>query len=505
MRRAVRVSIRFLSAALVAALMQSGCAVGPNFKAPPPPANTGYTHEPLPAQTETTQVVGGEAQRFQLGRDLPGEWWKLFGSDKLDALISDAMANYPDIAAQQAALRAAREGVRAQEGLFVPQVQGTASAERFRSSGASSIARGFPGFISTIYQANVQVSYALDVFGGERRALEELQGQAEQQNFVLEASYLTLTSNVANTAIQIASLRDQIAATNEIIAIEEQQLRIIQRQFELGSRTRAEVAQQQAVLAAARVTLPTLQQQLSEAQHGLAVLTGRATQEAAPVDFALSDLKLPQELPVSLPSALIAQRPDIKQQEMVMREQSAAIGIATANMLPQLTLTGAYGGESLQLSTLLTPAGSSWSLIGNIAQPLFQGGALRAKRRAAVDRFNQAGATYRLVVLGALQNVADTLSALDHDGQGLKAEYDALQADKAALDLTQQQYDAGAIAYAALLTLQQNYQQARIAFVQAQARRYADTVSLFQALGGGWWNRSDPGTLPHPSMTDANR
>jgi NodT family efflux transporter outer membrane factor (OMF) lipoprotein len=501
----VTVSVRFLSAALVAALMQSGCAVGPNFKAPQPPAGTGYTNEPLPAQTETTQVAGGEAQRFELGRDLPGEWWKLFGSDKLDALINEATANYPDIAAQQAALRAAREQVRAQEGVFLPQVTGAASAQRFRSSGASSLAPGFPGFISNIYQANVQVSYALDLFGSERRTLEELQAQAVQQNFELETSYLTLTSNVAATAIRIASLRDQIAATNEIVTLEAQQLRVIERQFELGSRPRADVLQYQSNLAAVRATLPPLEQQLTAEQHALAVLTGHTAADAKPVEFALTDLKLPQELPVSLPSALIAQRPDIQLQEMVMREQSAAIGVATANMLPQLTLSGAYGGESLRLSNLLTPAGTFWNLTAGISQPLFHGGALRAQRRAAVERFNQAGATYRLVVLQALQNVADALSALDHDAQALKAEYDALQAATAALDLVQRQYNDGAVAYVALLLQQQAYQQARIAFVQAQASRYADTVTLFHALGGGWWNRNDPGTLPRPSVPDASR
>jgi NodT family efflux transporter outer membrane factor (OMF) lipoprotein len=487
--------IRSAVLTLVCALAPFGCAVGPNFKTPAPPAANGYTQTALPAQTEATETAGGEAQRFQFGRDLPGQWWHLFGSDMLDALINEAMANYPDIAAQQAALRAARENVRAENGVFLPQFLGSAAASRIKSSGAS-IAPGFPGFITDLYQANVQVSYALDLFGGERRTLEQLQAQLIAQNFQLEASYLTLTSNVATTAIRLASLHDQIAATNEIIDIEDKQLRIIERQFELGSRTQADVLQQRSILASVRATLPGLQQQLAMAEHQLAVLTGHTTQDAAPVEFALSDLKLPLELPVSLPAALVAQRPDVAQQEAMMRQESAAIGIATANMLPQVTLTGAYGGESVRLYELLKPAGTAWSLTAGITQPLFEGGALRAKRRAAIDNYNGANARYQLVVLQALQNVADALTALDHDAQALKAQYDALQAAKAALDLIQKQYNDGAVAYVALLAQQQTYQQARIGYVQAQASRYADTVALFQALGGGWWQRSDPGTLP---------
>jgi NodT family efflux transporter outer membrane factor (OMF) lipoprotein len=478
--------------ALVLAL--SSCAVGPNFKSPPAPATDGYTSEALPEQTEATAVAGGETQRFQLGGELPGQWWTLFASTRLDALIAEAMVNYPDIAAQQAALRAARENVRAQEGVFSPQIQGTGGAVREKVSGAT-IGPGFPGFITNVFQANVNVSYTFDLFGGERRALEGLQAQAVAQNFKLEASYLTLTTNVASTAIQLASVRDQIAATHEIIAVEEKQLALIQRQFELGSQTRADVLQQQSNLASVRATLPPLQQQLAAAEHQLAVLTGHFPHDAARAEFTLSDLALPQDLPVSLPSSLVAQRPDIKAQEAMMHQASAAIGVATANMLPQVTLSGAYGGESLVFSELLTPGSNTWSIAAGITQPLFQGGTLRAKRRAAIDTYEESSAQYRLIVLQAFQNVADTLTALDNDAQALKAENDALNAAKASLDFIQRQYDDGAANYVSLLTAQQTYQQARIAAVRALASRYTDTVTLFQALGGGWWNRTDAGAL----------
>jgi NodT family efflux transporter outer membrane factor (OMF) lipoprotein len=484
-------SVAGLLAVMTPALALTGCAVGPDFKPPMPPAADTYTREILLTQTE---AAGVEAQIFQFGHDLPGQWWTLFGSPKLNALIGDAMANYPNIASQQAALRAAAEDARAGTGVFYPQIQGTGNATREQVSGAS-IGPGFPGFIANIYQTNVNVSYAFDVFGGERRKVEGLQARALAQNFKLEAGYLTLTSSVAATAIQLASVRGQMAATHEILAVEEKQLAIIKRQFELGSRTRADVLQQQANLDSGRATLPALQQQLAIAEHQLAVLTGRFPNEAPQVQFDLSDLELPQDLPVSLPSSLLAQRPDIRAQQMMMRQASAAIGVATANMLPQLTLSAAFGGESLNFATLIKPGSITWNLAAGVTQPLFAGGTLRAKRRAAIDEFDQARAQYRLTVLQAFQNVADTLTALDNDAQALKAEDNTVRTAKASLDLLQKQYDDGAVNYVSLLTAEQTYQQARIAEVRTAANRYSDTVTLFAALGGGWWNRNDPGTL----------
>jgi NodT family efflux transporter outer membrane factor (OMF) lipoprotein len=487
-------------AAAVGALMTStvltmaGCAVGPNFKKPPPPATDAYTAEKLPPQTMSTAVSGGEAQHFNFGDDLPGQWWTLFGSKQLDALVEAAMSSYPDIEAQQAALREARDNVRAQQGVFVPQVQAAFNQERAKISGAS-IAPGFPGYVTNLYQANVNVSYTFDFFGAERRQLENLQAQATYQNYVLEGSYLTLTSNVASTAVQLVSAKEQIVVTHEIIALEEKELGIIQRQFDLGTHTRADVLQQQSNLASVRATLPALQQQLAAAEHQLAVLTGRLPHDAAPVEFDLSDLKLPEDLPVSLPSKLVAQRPDIRAQEALMHEASAAIGVATANLLPQVTLTGAYGDESLLFADLFKPGSGVWDLATGVTAPIFQGGTLRARRRAAIDAYDQAAAAYRLTVLNAFQNVADTLTALDNDAEALKADSDAVNAAKDSLDLIQRQYDAGAVNYVSLLTAQQLYQQARIAYVRALASRYTDTITLFQALGGGWWNRQDKGAL----------
>jgi NodT family efflux transporter outer membrane factor (OMF) lipoprotein len=476
-------------------LLLSACAVGPDFHAPPPPATEGYAPGDLKKSTTATGVVGGESQRFQAGQELPGEWWTLFGSTALDQLIEQAMAKYPDISAQQAALREARENVRAQAGVFLPKLAGSGFAERNKTSGGS-IAPGFPGFITNIFTANVNVSYTFDLFGGERRTLEQLQAQAEQQNFQLEASYLTLTSNVAAAAVQLAATRDLIEATQQIISLEEKQLTVIQRRVQLGAQTNADVLQQKSSLASVRATLPPLQQQLAVTEHQLAVLTGRFPHEVTAPALKLADLKLPQDLPVSLPSVLVAQRPDIRAQSAVVHQTSAAIGVATANMLPQLTLNGSFGGEALRFASLLEPGSNAWSISGQVIQPLFEGGALRAKRRAAIDAYDQAAAQYQLTVLGAFQNVADTLTALDNDAQSLNAQYDALAAAQAGLDLIQRQYEIGAANYVTLLTAQQSYQQSRLAYVRALASRYTDTVTLFQALGGGWWHRKDAGALP---------
>ncbi len=480
------------------ALALSACAVGPNYHPPARPTQDGYTREGLPAQTASTGVAGpgGEAQSFELGSDLTGQWWTLFGSAKLDALIQQAMASYPDIATQQAALREARQNVRAEEGNFLPQLQGQISASRSQTPGAL-VFPGFPNFISNSFYATVSVAYTFDFFGKERRTVEGLKAQAEQQSFVLEASYLTLTSNIATQAIQVASVRGQIAATRQIIALEEQQLSVVQGLYRLGSKARSDILLQQSNIATERATLPPLQQQLAQAEHQLALLTGRSPRDATPLELDLSDLNLPQDLPVTLPSSLVAQRPDIRQQAAVVHQMSAQIGVATANMLPQISLSSTdIGNVATNASTWAEASAGIWGLGGQVVAPLFEGGTLRARRRAAVDAYDQAVSQYKLVVLQAFQAVADALTALENDAQALKAQRVALDAAQASLDLTQQQYAVGAVDSVTLLTAQQTYQQARLNYVRALASRYTDSVTLFAALGGGWWHRNDPGTLP---------
>lgn len=478
----------------VTALALSGCAVGPNYRPPAAPSVQGYTAEPLPARTASTPTPGGQAQHFVLGRDLPGEWWTLFGSTEISELVAQAMASYPDITAQQAALREALLTLRAEKGNFLPQVQGGVLGARQKEP---AFFPGLPAFIYNTFNAAVNVSYTFDIWGKERRTVEGLHAQAVKQSFMLEASYLTLTSNVVSTAIKLAEARAQIAATKEIIDIEGQALAVAKKRFQLGVVTEADVLQQQSSLDATRATLPPLQQQLATDEHMLAILTGRFPKNAAPVELTLSDLKLPQDIPVSLPSSLVAQRPDVREQTAAMQAASAQIGVATANMLPQLTLySTSFGDTSFFSSTLFSPSSNAWSLGGNLTQPLFEGGALRAKRKAAVAAYQEAAAQYRLTVLQAFQNVADTLTALHNDAQALAAQQDALDSARASLDLIQKQYAVGAVDYVALLQAQQTYQNARLNRVSAVAARYTDTVALFQALGGGWWNRKDPGTMP---------
>ena len=483
---------RTIAIAAVTGAWRAACGVGPNFRPPRPPRATAYTEHSLATATVATGADGAGVQHLQIGRDLPGEWWHLFRSPTLDRLIREAIDHHPTLIAQQAALREARENLRAGEGAFAPAVTGTLGGERERVSGAS-IAPGFPGFITNVFQATVGVSYTFDVFGGQRRELERLRAQVEEQRFLLEGSYLTLTANVAATAVQLASVNAQIAATRRIVALEGAQLERIQRQYAIGIRTEGDVLQQRANLADVRASLPGLLQQRAAAQHALAALTGRLPQAARPVEIRLRDLVLPTDVPVTVPSALTAQRPDIRAQQALLHQASAAVGIATANLLPSLTLSGEFGGQSLQSATLLSPAAGVWNVMGGLTSPLFEGGRLRAQRRAAIDAYQQAAALYRVTVLTAFQNVADSLTALGHDAEAVQAQNDALAAARASLALIQRQYDAGAVNYVTLLSAQRAYQRARIADIRAVAARYTDTIALFQSLGGGWWNRQDVG------------
>lgn len=487
----LRVVYRPPSMAL-ATLALASCAVGPNFKPPPPPATTSYIHE----QAALSQRLSGSSvqrQTLHVGEDLPGDWWKAFGSSSLDTLIVRAMRSYPALEAQQAALRAAQQDLRASQGIFFPQLQGQGAAVR-QSELGSSVGIGLPSLITNVFQATVNVSYTFDIFGGERRNVEAMRARAEQQQFQLEASYLTLTSNVVASAIQFASTREQLVVTDDIIDLETRQLRVIKRQFDLGSRARADVLQQESNLAAVRATRPALQQQCAVYEHELAVLTGQLPSDAKPMDLRLADLKLPGDLPVALPSALLIRRPDVRAQQAVLHQASAEVGVATANMLPQVTLTGYAGTESFRYLNLVQ-SGRIWELAAGLAQPLFEGGTLLARRRSAVAQYDEAAANYRQVVLNAFENVADVLTALDNDAAAMQANDDSAVAAKTSLDLIQQQYADGAASYESLLAAEQSYQRARIDQVRALAARFVDTVNLFQALGGGWWHRAHLGAV----------
>jgi NodT family efflux transporter outer membrane factor (OMF) lipoprotein len=478
-----------LHLALVAVTL-AGCAVGPDFRRPAPPAVASYTAEALPAETAEAKVAGGEPQRFAFGEEIPPQWWALFRSEALDRLIRQALSDSPTLAAAQATLRVAEENRRAQFGAFFPSVEGNASGSRSKISGALFGQPGIDISPFTLYNASVDVSYALDLFGGTRRELEALQAQVDYQRYQLEGAWLALTANLVTTAVQEGAIRAQIRATGEIVAAEEQQLALVEQRFRLGGGSRPDVLAQQAQLAQTRATLPPLEKQLAQARHRLALLSGRFPGEAGALpEFDLEGFRLPQELPVSLPSSLARQRPDIRGAEELLHAASARIGVATANLYPQVTLTGSLGSQATKVGDLFGSGTSVWSLGAGLLQPIFRGGELTAKRRAAIAAYDQAEAQYRETVLLAFQNVADVLRALEMDAQTLKAQTDAEAAARSSLDLVRQQFRLGAVSYLALLNAERQHQQARIGLVQAQAARFSDTAALFQALGGGWWNR----------------
>lgn len=470
----------------------SGCMVGPNFRSPASPNVKRLTETSLPAKTVTTKGIGsaGKAQYFVTGKNISAEWWRLFRSRDINALIDMGIANNPNLTAAYAALRLAQENFNVQMGnSMLPAFNGQLGGQRQLFPGASLNNVATPSSIFNLFNANVNVAYTLDIFGGARRQLEALAAQVDYQQFQLIAAYLTLTSNIVTTAVTIASLQAQIEATHSLIRAQEGQLTILRDQLRLGGVSAANVLTQQTLVAQTIATLPPLEKSLSINRHALAALIGTYPDRAMP-SIRLSSLHLPEKIPVSFPSSIVRQRPDVRASEALLHVASAQIGVATANLFPQFTLSGAYGWQAGTPSTLFATTTNFWNIGTQIAQPIFHGGALFAQRRAAIASFDQAYAQYKQTVLQAFQNVADSLKAIEFDARTFKAQRAAELAAYDSLALTQQQYRLGGVSYLSLLTAQQQYQQTIIARIQAQAARYTDTAALFQALGGGWWNKT---------------
>lgn len=476
----------------------AGCTVGPDFVRPELAADADYAQQAFTRTVQADIGAGGAAQRLIAGMDIPGQWWTLFRSPELNALVEEALRANPDVSAAQAALRQANELVYADQASLFPSVGANLSKTREKVSGASTGAASAP--ILTLSSASLNVSYAPDVFGGTRRQIESSTAQAQYQRFALEATYLTLSTNVVNTAVNLASLRDQIAATGQIIQLQSDQLDLLQAQRRLGAIADTDVLTQQTALAQTRATLAPLQKQLAQTRNQLMAYLGRFPNQDKGERFNLASLHLPQELPVSLPSALVSQRPDVRAAEAQLHEASANIGVAVANQLPQFSITGSLGSTVASGSTLFSAGSGVWSLAGAIAQPLFDAGALEHRKRAAVAAYDQSAAQYRGTVITAFQDVANVLRALEADAEALQQQVAAERSAQASLALVQAQYRLGAVAYINLLTAQQTYQNTVLTRVQAQAVRYSDSAALFQALGGGWWNRRDvdPGSKGHP-------
>ncbi len=476
---------RALWTALAAAMLVGCTTVGPNFKSPAAPAVDSYTRAPSPAGTASAPTALGSAQQLAAAPAVAADWWRGFGSDKLDALVARAMDNSPSLAAAEATLRQARETYAAQAGsTLYPTVNGKLGASRSEINAASLGQSNSRQTIYNLYNAGVAVNYNLDLFGGNRRALEALAAQADYQRFQLAGARLTLAGNVVTTAFGQAQIASQLQATQAILKAQQAQLDIARKRFALGAAARADVLTLQTQVEQTRATLPALRNKLEQADHLLAVLSGQAPGAAAIPHFALEDFTLPRQLPVVIPSELVRQRPDIQASTALLHAATAQYGVAISNLYPQINLSASFGTQALTTSALFGPGSMVWNLAGQLAQPLFNAG-LKSGANAAQASLQAAGANYQQTVLQALRNVADALRQLENDSQVLQAQASADRAAQESLKLVEQQYQLGAASYLQLLTAQQQAQQTRISLIAAQAARLADSAALYQAMGGG--------------------
>ncbi|TAM11788.1 MAG: efflux transporter outer membrane subunit [Nevskiaceae bacterium] len=469
---------------VVTVIAFGGCRARPDFHRPAPPAVERYTAQPLPGAAG----AGSDAQRLVTGGDVPAEWWTLFRSPQLDALIARALDANPDLAAATAALRVAQENLSAGKGALYPNAGIGFNASRQRNAGtlASPLQSGADYF--ALHTAQVSVSWAPDLFGGTRRGLEALRAQADVQRFQLAAARLSLTANVVVAAINEAGLRAQMATTQGVIADQRQTLESLERQFALGAVPEAAVAAQQAALAGAEAGLPPLRKQLEQQRDALAALLGEPPSQMDAPRFELADLHLPPVLPLTLPARLVERRPDVLAAEATLHVASAQVGVAVANRLPKLVLGANAGSAAADLTALFSQGTSFWELAAGITEPVFDAGSLKHQQRAAEAAFDQAKAQYRATVIAALQNVADTLHALRNDADALAAARTAEQAAARSLAISRRQFAHGDVSHVAVLQAEQTAQQAELALVQAQVGRYSDSAALVQALGGGGWH-----------------
>ncbi len=490
-----RLSARLTAAVSLVALL-AGCAVGPDFKEPAAPDGKGYTEDGIP----NTKVPDGkeQEQRFVLGKKITGDWWQLFHANRLNAVLEQAIAGNQNIIAARATLAQAREVVAQAKGPLYPQVDLSSGISRQQVSEAE---LGLPGVSPpfNIYSIGPTVSYSLDPFGGNRRRVEQQEATAVYQAFQLDAAYLSLTGNAVTQALNIASARAQIKAVESIIKDDQENLRLVNTEFQAGEATQIDVEIATSQLEADRTLLPPLRQQVSVARHALSILLGRLPADWVPPDFDLTEFTLPDELPVTLPSDLVRQRPDILASEAQLHAASAAIGVATAQLYPNINLSASFTQEALATSVLFTPASSAWTIGAQLLAPIFHGGALEAQKQAAVDAFDGALATYKETVLTSFGQVADVMEALSHDAELLEAQRRALEAADRNLKLTQTTYQYGNVGVLQVLDAQRLAEQARLGYVRATAQRYLDTVQFLTAMGGGWWDW--PGKNPPMEKT----
>lgn len=477
-----------------AVLGLAGCATGPDFQPPAAPV-----HNDLGAVADGTRTVeargsGGASQQFIAELDIPARWWALFRSETLDARVREALTNSPSLAQSMARLRKAREEYHAQAGTArFPSVDAGLAASRQKVNPA---AMGIPDVPVpapfNLFNASVNVAYTFDLFGKNRRALEALQAQVDRQEYELEAARQTLAANVVLTSLRLAEAEQRLATAREIAEARAAQMEIAIRREAAGGISARELEAQGLVLEQARAALPAAEDQVARLRRQLAVYLGREPGDTADDMLDLNALHLPEEVPASLPAAIARQRPDIRAAEAVWHQACANVGVATADLYPQITLTGSLGAQQADLTDILEKA-NVWSIGAGLMQPVFHGGALRARKRAAVAAYDEAAAAYRETVLRGLQEAADVLGALEADARILAARTAAANHARTAVEIAARQEAQGGLSRAVLLEDEVRHLQAEGERIAAQAARHADTAALFHALGGGWWNRDSSG------------
>lgn len=474
----------FAVSALVLTL--SGCAVGPDFKRPALPENSGYSEG---AHATQTPVAAGIAQHFNDNAAISADWWQLFQSPVLNQLVKTALDNSPTIDAAHARFDQAQAVLDADYGALYPQVTANLGAQRQKPT---SIRFGTIGTSNAynLYSGSIGVSYAIDIFGYSRRALERDQASLTNQHMQLRAAQLTLTANVINSAFQIASLTAQIDATQAIIQNQQNLIGLAQQQYKAGLIANSDVLSLQSQIATTQALLPPLQQRLGQTRHLLATYLGATPANAQISEIHLSDFQLPVELPLSLPTDLVHQRPDILASEAQLTAANAQVGVSTAALYPHVSLNASFGQNSLKLASLFDPVNNLWSLAANLAQPIFDGGTLKAQQRQAQAAYRESLANYKQTLLNAFSQVADVLGALQHDAESLAIQQQAAQTAEQAGKLVDLRYQAGKASYIDLLNAQRQTQQSQLAVIQAQTQRLQDTAALFTALGGGWWSKT---------------
>jgi len=474
--------LRRLCQVVLACCTLCGCAVGPDFTRPDAPAVTAYRADAMVDQSDALT-----AQHLINGADLPHDWWHLFESAELNDLVQDALAHNATLEAARANLQQSQHNLQAGYGLFFPQLGLGMAASRERTA---PIEQGLhtPSSVFNVVTLSAGISYDLDLFGGNRRVLEGLVAQADYQRFASRAAYVTLSANVVNTVVARAAYLAQLQATEQLIGLQQQQLAAIQAQVKAGTAPYTAALSVRSLISSAEAARAALKQQISQTQNLLSSLQGKFPAEASAPSPDFDQLRLPAELPLSLPSELVRQRPDILQSEAQLHASSANIGVATAAMYPHITLSGSVGQAGTSLANLPDASGRFWSGGPAVSLPVFEGGTLWYQRAAAQDAFQVAQANYRQTVLTAFAQVATILEALAHDEQVWQAQSDALHYADEALQSATAGFHSGLGSYLDVLTADIQYHQASIATVQAKAQRYQDTVALFAALGGGWWN-----------------